>query len=105
MPTPKAVSTSPRTFSKLLDEILQYTPPQAIANDAYNGNPLESGELNGTIDSSMREIGQVYLQVPEKNYWITLSLEHFPALNDMPDGARVKATVNEQGFVSEIIAV
>jgi hypothetical protein len=103
MNVPKSTVPSQKAISKLLDDIIQYAPPVSIGRDAYAGNKLEQGELIGTIDGSMRESKLVHLQIPEKNYQITLSVEHFPVLQEVQDGTMVKATVNEFGFISEVL--
>lgn len=97
--------TSDRNINKVLGDFVQYTPPESLAKDAYGGNRLEEGELDGVLDTTFRDIELVYLRVPNKNYQLVVSMDHFPVLRQLEDGTNVRAKVNQDGFISDIFPI
>lgn len=92
-------------INKAIGGFVQYTPPESIAKDAYGGNRLEEGDLDGVLDTTFRDIELVYLIVPNKNYQIVVSIDHFPVLEGLEDGAKVRAKVNQAGIISDIFPI
>ncbi len=101
----KDAFTSDRNINKVLGDFVQYTPPESIAKDAYGGNRLEEGDLDGVLDTTFRDIELIYLRVPNKNYQLVVSIHHFPVLGTLEDGAKVRAKVNQDGFISDIFPI